>query len=47
MSWKEIRNIADWIKQEQERGVADEVILTHVLAALLQWLEDYKRLAYT
>ena len=45
MSWREIRAIADWIKQERERGVEDEVIVNYVLGALLQWLEDHKDLA--
>lgn len=45
MSYEEIRAIADWIQQERERRVEDEVIVNYVLAALLQWLEDHKDLA--
>lgn len=45
--WHQIRNLTDWIEQEQKRGVEDEVIVSYTLAMLLQWLEDHKRLAYT
>ena len=45
MGYKEIQLLADWIKQERERGVDDWTIVNHVLSALLQWLEDHEDLA--